>query len=66
MLDTVFVQIDERFDKQGFLPSSPFLGVLASIGERRVGLSADLDDPVVPIDINHLARAVWAIPMGKY
>jgi hypothetical protein len=34
------------------LPSSPFLGALAHIRERRVGLSAYLDDPEVSIDTN--------------
>lgn len=28
-----FAWIDERFDKRGFLPSSPFLGALAYIRE---------------------------------
>jgi hypothetical protein len=54
-----------EFDKQGFLPSSPFLGALAYIRERRVGLSVYLDDPEVSIDANHLERALRVIPMGK-
>jgi transposase len=45
VLDRFFAWIDEQFDKQGFLPSSPFLGALAYIRERRVGLSVNLDDP---------------------
>ena len=39
VLERFFNWIDEQFDKQGFLPSSPFLGALAYIRERRVGLS---------------------------
>lgn len=38
VLERFFAWIDEQFDKQGFLPSSPFLGALAYIRERRVGL----------------------------
>ena len=38
IVDRLFAWIDEQFDKQGFLPSSPFLGTLAYIRERRVGL----------------------------
>jgi len=60
-----FAWIDDQFDKQGFLPSSPFLGALAYIRERRVGLSVYLDDPEVSIDTNHLERALRVIPMGK-
>ena len=65
ILDSFFTWIDEQFDKQGFLPSSPFLGALAYIRERRVGLSVYLDDPEVSIDTNHLERALRVIPMGK-
>ena len=47
------------------MPSSPFLGALAYIRERRVGLSVYLDDPEVSIDTNHLERALRVIPMGR-
>ena len=33
--------------------------------ERREGLEAYLNDPDVPIDTNHLERALRAIPMGR-
>ena len=65
VLDRFFAWIDEQFDKQGFLPSSPFLGALAYIRERQVGLSVYLDDPEISIDTNHLERALRVIPMGK-
>ena len=60
-----FAWIDKQFEKQGFLPSSPFLGALAYIRERRVGLEVYLDDPDVSIDTNHLERALRVIPMGR-
>lgn len=44
---------------------APFLGALAYIRERRVGLSVYLDDPEVSIDTNHLERALRVIPMGN-
>lgn len=65
VLERFFVWIDEQFDKQGFLPSSPFLGALGYIRERRIGLSVYLDDPEVSIDTNHLERALRVIPMGR-
>ena len=65
IVDRLFAWIDEQFDKQGFLPSSPFLGALAYIRERRVGLSVYLDDPEVSIDTNHLECALRGIPMGR-
>jgi len=45
-----------QIDKRRFLPSSPFLGALAYIHERRVGLSVYLDDPEVSINTNHMVR----------
>ena len=65
ILDGFFVWIDEQFDKQGFLPSSHFLGALADSRERRIGLFVYLDDPDVSIDTNHLERALRVIPTGK-
>jgi hypothetical protein len=65
VLERFFAWIDEQFDKQGFLPRSPFLGALAYIRERRVGLSVYLDDPGVSIDTNHLERALRVIPLGR-
>ena len=63
--ERLFKWIDTQFEKQGFLPSSPFLGALAYIRERRAGLSVYLDDPDVAIDTNHLERALRVIPMGR-
>lgn len=65
ILERFFTWIYEQFDKQGFLPSSPFLAAPAYIRERRVGLSVYLDDPEVSIDTNHLERALRVIPMGR-
>ena len=65
VLNRFFNWIDQQFDKHGFLPSSPFLGALAYIRERRVGLSVYLDDADVAIDTNHLVRALRVIPMGR-
>jgi len=57
--------VDEQFDSQGFLPSSPLTKALAYVRERREGLQVYLDDPDVPIDTNHLERALRTIPMGR-
>jgi transposase len=61
----LFGWIDKQFDSQGLLPSSPFMKALAYIHERRDGLSVYLNDPDVPIDTNHLERALRVIPMGR-
>lgn len=57
--------IDAQFGRQGLLPSSPFTKALAYIRERRDGLKVYLDDPDVPMDTNHLERALRRIPLGR-
>lgn len=60
-----FKWVDQYFEAQGFLPSSPFTKALNYIRERRDGLCVYLDDADVPIDTNHLERALRVIPLGR-
>ena len=60
-----FTWVQKQFASQGLLPSSPLTIALAYAHERREGLEAYLNDPDVPIDTNHLERALRAIPMGR-
>lgn len=60
-----FKWVDDYFASQGFLPSSPFTKALNYIRERRAGLEVYLDDAEVPIDTNHLERALRVIPLGR-
>jgi transposase len=57
--------VDEQFEAQGFLPSSPLTKALAYTRARAEGLQVYLNDPDVQIDTNHLERALRAIPMGR-
>jgi transposase len=61
----LFKWVDQYFEAQGFLPSSPFTKALNYIRERCEGLSVYLDDDAVPIDTNHLERALRVIPLGR-
>jgi transposase len=47
------------------LPSSPFSKAASYAIERRDSLSVCLSDPAVPIDTNHLERALRPIPMRR-
>ena len=47
------------------LPSSPFSKAASYAMERKASLSLYLSDPAVPIDTNHLERALRPIPMGR-
>jgi transposase len=64
-LDAFFEWVQRQFQRQGLLPSSPFTQALDYVRERRLGLEVFLSDPEVPIDTNHLERALRAIPMGR-
>lgn len=63
--DQFFAWVNQQFEAQGLLPSNPLTKALAYARERRFGLEVYLSDPDVPIDTNHLERALRAIPMGR-
>lgn len=46
-------------------PSNPLSKALKYVLERQAGLMVFLQDPEVPIDTNHLERALRPIPMGR-
>lgn len=60
-----FEWVDQQFEQQGLLPTNPLTKALAYVRERRAGLEVFLGDADVPIDTNHLERALRAIPMGR-
>jgi hypothetical protein len=60
-----FKWVDGQLARQGFTPSNPSIQALNYVRERRVGLEIFLADPDVPIDTNHLERALHVVPMGR-
>lgn len=65
IVEQFFAWITQQFEAQGLLPSNPLTQALAYARDRRLGLEVYLTDPEVPIDTNHLERALRAIPMGR-
>ena len=65
IVDTFFDWIDRQFERQGLLPSNPLTKALGYARDRRAGLEVFLTDPDVPIDTNHLERALRPIAMGR-
>jgi hypothetical protein len=65
MADRFFDWVDAQFESHGLLPSSPLTTALAYVRERRAALEVYLADPEVPIDTNHLERALRVVPMGR-
>jgi transposase len=64
-VEKFFAWVDAQFERQGLLPSNPLTKAMAYVRERRAGLEIFLEDPDVPIDTNHIERALRPIPMGK-
>jgi transposase len=65
IVEAFFAWVKEKFDGHGLLPSSPMTQALAYAHSRRIALEVFLADPDVPIDTNHLERALRPIPMGR-
>lgn len=60
-----FAWVRQQIESLGLLPSNPMIDALNYSHRRRWGLEVYLTDPDVPIDNNHLERALRVIPMGK-
>lgn len=65
IVERFFAWVSQQFDTQGLLPSNPLTKALGYARQRRYGLEVYLKDPDVPIDTNHLERALRVIPMGR-
>jgi transposase len=65
IVEEFFAWLDEQLDQRGLLPANPMTKALAYARERRAGLEVFLTDADVPVDTNHLERALRAIPCGR-
>jgi transposase len=65
LVNAFFVWAETQIARAALLPSNPLTKALHYTLERRESLSVYLDDPEVPIDTNHLERALRPIPMGR-
>jgi transposase len=65
IVERFFAWVNAQFETQGLLPSSPLTKALGYARERRCALEVYLNDPDVPIDTNHLERALRPVPMGR-
>jgi transposase len=65
VVEAFFTWAEAQLERAALLPSNPLTKALHYALERREGLSLYLDDPDVPIDTNHLERALRPIPMGR-
>jgi transposase len=64
-VEAFFAWIDQKLTEHGLRPRTPFIDALNYARERRIGLEVFLSDPDVPLDTNHLERALRVVPMGR-
>jgi transposase len=65
VVDAFFDWAEAQLEHAALLPSNPLTKALHYALERQDGLRVYLSDPDVPIDTNHLERALRPIPLGR-
>ena len=65
IVDHFFFWVDWQLHRPELIPSNLFAKALGYVLKRRAGLEVFLSDPDVPLDTNHLERALRVIPMGR-
>jgi hypothetical protein len=61
----LFAWLEQELVEHALLPTNPFTKAAHYALARKPGLEVFLTDPDVPLDTNHLERAVRPIPMGR-
>ncbi|MCF1456845.1 MAG: IS66 family transposase [Shewanella sp.] len=65
VVDAFFAWCYEQRQRIDLVKSNPLSKALAYVMRRQLELSVFLSDPDVPMDTNHLERALRVIPMGR-
>lgn len=65
LVEQFFAWVELQLQRPELTPSRPFTKALGYVRKRRLGLEVFLTDSDVPIDTNHLERALRVIPMGR-
>jgi hypothetical protein len=65
VVDAFFAWLEQELTRSALLPTNPFTKAAVYARQRRTGLEVFLSDPDVPLDTNHLERALRVIPMGR-
>ena len=65
IVNDFFAWVYKQRQRVDLLPSNPLSKALQYVSERTNKLKVFLSNPLVPIDTNHLERALRVIPMGR-
>jgi hypothetical protein len=64
-VQALFAWLESELAASAFLPTNPFTEAARHALKLNSGLEVFLSDPAVPVDTNHLERALRSIPMGR-
>lgn len=65
VVDTFFGWVQKSLQAQALLPTSPLTKALGYAHRRRAALEVFLADPEVPLDTNHVERAIRPVAIGR-
>jgi transposase len=65
VVEIFFVWLEQQLTERALLPQDPFTQAASYALQRKESLSVFLAYPDVPLDTNHLERALRVIPMGR-
>lgn len=65
MVDALFTYLHKQVAESIFLPTNPFLKAAQYMIDRRKELEVFLDRPDVPLDTNHVERAIRPTTVGR-
>ena len=65
VVDGIVQWVQDQQQTRMFLPTSPFSKALDYLHSRAAELRVFLNNPEVPLDTNHVERAIRPIPMGR-
>lgn len=65
VVDQFFQWCQQQLQRTDLLPSNPFTKALGYVLQREHKLRVFLEDPDLPMDTNHLERALRPVPMGR-
>ncbi len=66
LVDAFFAWCEEQLTDTALLPDNPLIKAIGYVRNRQTELRVFLEDPDVPLDTNHLERALRPIPMGRH
>lgn len=65
VVDVFFAWCEQQLTDNSLLPDNPLIKAVGYVLNRQSELRVFLEDPDVPMDTNHLERALRPIPMGR-